>query len=206
VDKYSVACVSITFEGSKDEVHFQKSSIQNLCSKYGGVLAGERAGKAGYDLTFAIAYLRDFAMTYGCMGESFETFVPWSKVEDLINETKRCIIKEHNARYLPGEALVSCRVTQLYDDGVCVYFYYLMNFEGVQNPVDVYNEIENAARDEILKRGGSLSHHHGVGKLRGKWMETVNSTEVHDIFANLKKGIDPKNIFGARNGTFFENE
>ena len=44
-DKNTVACVSITFEGSKDEVHFQKSSIQNLCSKYGGVLAGERAGK-----------------------------------------------------------------------------------------------------------------------------------------------------------------
>jgi len=32
--------------------------------------------------------------------------------------------------------------------------------------VKVYSDIEDGAREEIMKNGGSISHHHGVGKLR----------------------------------------
>ena len=204
LQKETTVSVSITFEGSKVEVRFQQSMIKKLAQKYGGLLVGEDAGKAGYDLTFAIAYLRDFAMNYGCLGESFETFVPWSKVESLITATKNLIIEEHTKRCLIGKPLVSCRITQLYDDGVCVYFYYLMNYTGIENPSEVYSDIEKAAREEILQQGGSLSHHHGVGKIRGRWMHTVHSEEVRSLLKDLKKSIDPSNTFGARNGTFYE--
>lgn len=44
---------------------------------------GASAGKSGYDLTFAIAYLRDFALLFHVLGESFETFVAWSALEGL---------------------------------------------------------------------------------------------------------------------------
>ena len=42
-----------------------------------------------------------------------------------------------------------------------MYFYFGFNYRGVPNPVDVYEQIENSARDEVLANGGSLSHHHG---------------------------------------------
>lgn len=206
LEKYSAVSVSITFEGSNEEVHYQKSRINRFAAKNGGVMTGPSVGQAGYDLTFAIAYLRDFAMSYFCLGESFETFVPWSKLEDLISRTKERVCFEHKKRCLPGEPLVSCRVTQIYDEGACIYFYYLMNYEGVQNPVDMYNEVEHCARDEILRQGGSLSHHHGIGKIRGKWMNMVNSDYANNLFKDIKQGIDPENLFGARNGTFFEAE
>lgn len=45
--------------------------------------------------------------------------------------------------------------------GACVYFYFGFNYRGVANPVEMYEEIENSARDEVLANGGSLSHHHG---------------------------------------------
>jgi len=48
---------------------------------------------------------------------------------------------------------------------VYVYFGFLYD-SSITDPVHVYEEIENAARDEILKNGGCISHHHGVGKLR----------------------------------------
>ena len=67
---------------------------------------------------------------------------------------------------MPGNPIITCRVTQLYDEGVCVYFYFCMNFEGVQSPSSVFAQIELAARKEILFQGGSLSHHHGIGKHR----------------------------------------
>jgi len=201
--KESTVSVSITFEGSLKEVLYQKQIIRTLSQKYDGFLMGESVGRAGYDLTFAIAYLRDFAMTYGCLGESFETFVHWSRLRELISSTKDRIRVEHRNRCLPGEPLISCRITQLYDEGVCVYFYYLMSYEGIYSPTDIYVKIENAAREEILSQGGSLSHHHGVGKIRGKWIEKIHSKDKRQIFKSIKDGMDPNNLFGARNGSSF---
>jgi len=44
--------------------------------------------------------------------------------------------------------------------------YFGFNYDGLKDPVGVYEEAENDARDEIMKCGGSVSHHHGVGKIR----------------------------------------
>jgi len=59
--------------------------------------------------------------------------------------------------------------------------------------------VEEAARDTILKCGGSVSHHHGVGKLRKKWMSETVSPAGLTLLKGLKKAIDPKNIFVAGN-------
>jgi alkyldihydroxyacetonephosphate synthase len=63
----------------------------------------------------------------------------------------------------------------------------------------VYDELEHAARDEILSSGGSISHHHGVGKIRKRWLrETVSETGVEMLRA-IKLQTDPQNIFGCGN-------
>lgn len=62
-----------------------------------------------------------------------------------------------------------------------------------------YEHIENSARDEILACGGSLSHHHGVGKLRSRWYpQTVGEVGV-DLYKAAKQELDPKNIFAVGN-------
>ena len=57
-------CATIAFEGTSDEVKLQKKFVSELASAHGGILAGSKVGKAGYSLTFAIAYIRDFALSY----------------------------------------------------------------------------------------------------------------------------------------------
>ena len=52
---------------------------------------GAENGKRGYLLTYLIAYVRDFAMQHAVIAESFETSVPWSKVESLCTNTKKAI-------------------------------------------------------------------------------------------------------------------
>ena len=199
-------CATITYEGSVDEVKYQQKEVGKISSSYGGVSAGAQIGRAGYDLTFAIAYLRDFAMSYHFLAESFETFVPWSRVEEIIVRTKRRIAEEHRRRFLPGNPIVSSRVTQLYDNGVCVYFYFCMNYEGIKEPSLVYSEIEAAARDEILLCGGSLSHHHGVGKLRAPFMPRVCSDNLRRSLLDVKESFDPHNVFGVQNGLLAPTE
>merc|ERR1739838_961863 len=93
----------------------------------------------------------------------------------VIEATKRKIYSEHKNRALPGTPFVCCRITQLYDDGVCVYFYFCTNICGVADPSDVFSGIERYARQEILDNGGSLSHHHGLGKLRSPFVHQIYS-------------------------------
>eukprot|EP00957_Ditylum_brightwellii_P017591 1325801-Ditylum_brightwellii.AAC.1 len=122
---------------------------------------GASIGASGYVLTFAIAYIRDFALANHIVAESFETFVPWSRCRLICEGVKKDVLKAHRARCLPGNPIISYRVTQLYDEGACVYFYMAMYMKGVNEPSKVYSQLEKEARASILQRGGSLSHHHG---------------------------------------------
>ncbi|EDO44915.1 predicted protein [Nematostella vectensis] len=199
---YDPACLCVAtllFEGTPSEVAIQQKRIYELAAKFNGIPAGEENGKRGYMLTFVIAYLRDFGFEYYFLAESFETSVPWDRVLSLCINVKECINRkcaELGVRYPP---LATCRVTQTYDAGACVYFYFGFNYYGLADPLHVYDAIESAARDEILANGGSLSHHHGVGKLRKKWLPKTVSNVGMEMLKAVKRAIDPKNIFGNGN-------
>ncbi|MBC7544835.1 MAG: FAD-binding oxidoreductase [Candidatus Sericytochromatia bacterium] len=195
-----VAC-TLVFEGSKQEVAEQEAVVYRLAKEVGGMKAGEDNGKRGYTLTYGIAYIRDFVMVHHYIAESFETSVPWSQAMTLAARVKQRIRDEHHARNLPGEPFISCRVTQVYPTGVCIYFYFAFYYKGVANPSQVYHEIENAARDEVLRCGGSLSHHHGIGKLRLPFMNQVLSPAALSWRVAAKKALDPTNVFGCGNLT-----
>jgi alkyldihydroxyacetonephosphate synthase len=87
----------------------------------------------------------------------------------------------------------------VYETGVCVYFYLGFYHKGVEHPAEAFLELERAARDEILQCGGSLSHHHGIGKLRRHFLPRVMSSTALEWSAELKNAIDPANIFGISN-------
>jgi hypothetical protein len=59
--------------------------------------------------------------------------------------------------------------------------------------------LQDEAREEILRNNGSLSHHHGIGKLRKKWVPQMVSPLGVDTLRALKASLDPQNIFAAGN-------
>lgn len=198
-DPRRMAACTLVFEGPRSETRSQQNAVNHLVSKYSGVNAGAENGRRGYEMTYNIAYIRDFAMQHYILAESFETSISWSQVLHLCSRVKARIHEEHKIRHLPGKPLVSCRVTQLYETGVAVYFYFAYYYEGVLEPSKVYKEIEDAAREEIMLAGGSLSHHHGVGKLRTKFLDKAWSNTALEWRRDIKRAIDPNNIFGCGN-------
>ena len=193
-----VAC-TLVFEGTHEEVEQQQKTLYRIAARHGGMKAGSENGRRGYQLTYSIAYIRDFLMNYYIIAESFETSVAWSDALALCNNVKARLQKEYADRKLPGKPFVTARVTQVYRTGVCIYFYFGFYYKGIANPHEVYLELENVARDEILKSGGSLSHHHGVGKLRRAFLPRIMSPAALQWKRELKKGLDPGNLFGAGN-------
>lgn len=198
-DPDKMAACTLVFEGTEAQVRRQEEGVYKLAREHRGMRGGSENGERGYQLTYGIAYIRDFVMQHLILAESFETSLPWSQVLELCERVKARVRREHAARKLPGRPLITCRVTQLYDTGVAVYFYLATSFAGVSEPTHVYGELEHAAREEILAAGGSLSHHHGIGKLRRHFLPQVASQATLALHKQIKQAIDPANIFGARN-------
>lgn len=195
-----MCAATLLFEGNTEqEIREQEKRVYGIAAKFGGLAAGAENGIRGYFLTYMIAYLRDFGFNYSFIAESFETSVPWSNVEQLCTHTKQRIADSAKKYGVQKPPFVSCRVTQTYDTGACVYFYFGFQWRGLSDPVATFTMIEHDARDEILKWGGSVSHHHGIGKLRQEYMPDAVSDLGVDILKRIKHEIDPKNVFGAGN-------
>ena len=198
-DPYKMVACTLVFEGTRSEVEQQQRDLYRIAARHGGMKAGSENGRRGYQLTYSIAYIRDFLMSYYIIAESFETSVSWSDALALCSNVKQRLEEEYKRRKLPGKPFVTARVTQVYRTGVCIYFYFGFYYKGIPNPHEVYLDLENLARDEILKSGGSLSHHHGVGKLRRAFLPRIMSEATLQWKRDLKNSLDPMNVFGAGN-------
>ena len=201
-DPYRMVAATILMEGSQREVAFQKSNIFSLARRFQGLPAGAENGRRGYRLTYAIAYIRDFLADYHVIGETFETSVAWSDVFRMCEAVQQGAREGHREFGLPGRPYVSYRVTQIYHTGVCVYFIYGIYTRGIENAEQVFGRIEHSLREAILENGGSISHHHGVGKLRKDFMKDTLSQTSIELLKNMKQSIDPQNVFGIRNNVF----
>lgn len=114
-DPYKLSVATLLFEGSKEEVEYQEKRLYAIAAKHNGIQGGEANGKRGYLLTFLIAYIRDFVMAYDFIAESMETSVPWNRVLELCQNTKKSIIENAKRLGVKIEPFVTFRVTLLYE-------------------------------------------------------------------------------------------
>jgi alkyldihydroxyacetonephosphate synthase len=75
-DPYKMVACTLVFEGSRAEVEQQQRDLYSIAARHKGMKAGAENGRRGYQLTYSIAYIRDFLMNYYIIAESFETSVP----------------------------------------------------------------------------------------------------------------------------------
>jgi alkyldihydroxyacetonephosphate synthase len=199
-DPAALAACTIVMEGSRREVAMQEHALRRLAKPFRAVWGGAENGRRGYSLTFAIAYLRDFFSRFAIVAESFETSVPWDRIDDVCAAAETALASECAARGVAGRPYLSYRVTQTYHAGVCVYFTMAFSGRGLADAGAVFHDVEQALRQVILDHGGSLSHHHGVGKIRQRFLPQVHSGAGLEVIRAAKRAVDPGNIFGIGNG------
>ncbi|MEC8931563.1 MAG: FAD-binding oxidoreductase, partial [Candidatus Latescibacterota bacterium] len=199
-DPLKMAACTIVMEGTPREVATQRETIFSLASDFGGMSGGASNGRRGYMLTFGIAYIRDFFNQFHIMGETFETSVPWSKIHDVIGAVEKELAQQAQTHTLPRKPYLAYRVTQTYHTGVCIYFTMGFSGKGLQEPDHIYHQVESSLREAILDNGGSLSHHHGIGKIRRSFLPKIQTDASLQLLRETKRSLDPKNVFAIRNG------
>ena len=197
-----MCATTFVMEGTSSEVRYQEKNILALAKKHGGLVGGSGNGKRGYLLTFAIAYVRDFLTDFHIIGETMETTVPWSKIDEVCKAATETLFELHAKHNVPGKPYISYRIPQIYHTGVCIYFMLGMSVKNISHSEDLFGNIEHAIRKVIMEHGGSISHHHGVGKLRKDFMDATLSDSSMELIKDMKSAHDPGNVFGIGNGIF----
>jgi alkyldihydroxyacetonephosphate synthase len=154
---------------------------------------GEREGPGGaWRKRFLEGpYLRDALATLGMVVETFETAITWDRFEDFQANVREATLRAASA--VCGSSLVTCRLTHVYPDGAAPYFTVLSPSKpGSQ--LGQWDEIKAAASEAILAGGGTITHHHAVGRDHRPFYDR----ERPDLFARVLEGakrvLDPRGI------------
>eukprot|EP00923_Selenidium_pygospionis_P055128 GHVN01096120.1.p1 GENE.GHVN01096120.1~~GHVN01096120.1.p1 ORF type:complete len:372 (+),score=37.79 GHVN01096120.1:2211-3326(+) len=199
LDLDEICGCTVLYEGTRSLVDFQKNALEAVFTKHGAISVGGATGRLGYQMTFAIAYIRDFVLDHNFMAESFEMSVPWKHVLKCVEGVRKCVAEDCKRYGVIYQPFITARLTQIYDEGACLYYYICFSAEGLDNPIEVFSAVEHKSRERAMELGASISHHHGVGKLRKDFIaESIGETEL-GILKSIKNSFDSKNVLGCRN-------
>ena len=133
----------------------------------------------------------------GFLFDSIEPSVSWTQCWHMIEAIKATWKQEMAKRKILD--LLALRISQVYNDGACVYLYYGIGPTSDRSQNEVFEEITDVLRKSIKAFGGSLSHHHGIGKKSSKgYPEAVSRVGV-EMFHSIKQKLDPNNVFDVGN-------
>jgi alkyldihydroxyacetonephosphate synthase len=143
-------------------------------------------------------YLRDTFVSCGVLSETFETAITWDRLEEFhatVMETARRVVAEVSGapREGRGAPLVTCRFTHAYPDGVAPYFTVLA--PAVRGgEVEQWDEIKAAVSDAVIEGGGTITHHHAVGRDHRPWYDRQRPAPFAAALRAAKAELDPAAI------------
>jgi alkyldihydroxyacetonephosphate synthase len=198
-----VAC-TLMIEGTKEFNQYTIREIKKLVKQFNGIFGGSENGKAGYNLTHSIAYIRDFVADYGFISETFETSIEWDKISPMTNAV-RDALEEEVSNHIKSTPFFSYRVSQTYNTGVCIYFtfgFYNDPDKTVEEGIEIYHILEKCMRQAMIEYGGSISHHHGIGQIKADELKESNKNEI-ELHKKIKNNFDSKNLFCQNNYLYY---
>ena len=140
-------------------------------------------------------YLRDTFVACGVLAETFETAITWDRFEEFhatVMETTRRVAAEVSGTPSdgPGSPRVSCRLTHVYPDGAAPYFTVLAPaIRGGE--VEQWDEIKAAVSESLIAAGGTITHHHAVGRDHRPWYDRQRPAPFAAALRAAKTELDP---------------
>jgi alkyldihydroxyacetonephosphate synthase len=197
------ALLLLGFEGPHDASGWMVEAIE-LCRDHGGEPREGRGQSEGTpnaaqpaepaasrlwrDSFLRAPYLRDTLIAAGVLAETFETAITWDRFDEFVAG-----VRERTEAALGGEGHVTCRLTHAYPDGAAPYFTVLAPARrGAE--LEQWDEVKAAASEAIVASGGTITHHHAVGRDHRRWYDRQRPDPFADALRAAKRAVDPQGI------------
>ncbi len=190
------AILVLGFEAAEHDVEPSMALALECCADFGGAprprsTGGGEAVGSWREAFLRAPYLRDLFVAMGVLSETFETAITWDRFErfhaDVSERTTAAV------RDACGEGFVTCRFTHVYPDGPAPYYTVLAPARRGEE-LEQWAQVKRAASDAVLAGGGTITHHHAVGRDHRPWYDRQRP----DIFATAlraaKAALDPAGV------------
>jgi len=200
----SAAILVLGFESADHGLDAWIARAAECCRDAGGLLpddalrtredqAAAREGAAGaWRNAFLNApYLRDVLVRACVISETFETAVTWDRFESFhaaVMEATGDALKR-----VCGDGSLSCRFTHVYPDGPAPYYTVLAPGRA-GHELEQWDEIKRAASDALIRHGGTITHHHAVGRDHRPWYDQQRPELFARALRAAKSALDPAGV------------
>jgi len=165
-----------------------------LCRRHGG--EGEPRASSEWRAAFLRApYLRDTFAAMGVLSETFETAITWERLPAFVEQVKGA------AAAALGAGTVTCRLTHAYPDGAAPYFTVLAPVR-LGEEAERWGAVKAAASEAILAAGGTITHHHAVGRDHRPWYDRQRPEPFARALRAVKAELDPRALLNP--GVLFD--
>ncbi len=181
----------LIFEGTDEEAHADNERAAAICRRLGAVTLGEGPARTWFQHRYSVSYRQSPVFRMGAFSDTMEVAAPWSCLAQLYDDVRRALGKH---------VLVMAHLSHAYPDGCSIYF----TFSGVgRDDAEAARIYERAWRDALgaaIAAGGTLSHHHGVGRSKAPRLGEELGLGV-DVIRRIMRACDPARVMNPGNLT-----
>lgn len=182
------ASVVTVYEG--DGIAERRARTSAQLAAAGGISAGEGAAEDWLKGRFDGPYLRDSLLDAGVFCETLETATTWSNLQRLRSAVEAAL--KDGFADAGAKSYLMCHVSHIYPTGASLYFTVLAGIRS--DPLGVWEPVKSRVNDAIIASGGTISHHHAVGRDHAPWLrEEIGETGIR-ILAAIKRELDPVGV------------
>jgi alkyldihydroxyacetonephosphate synthase len=205
------ALLVLGFESTDHPIDEALARALAICAEHGGEAGdGARAdGTSGHGATgtatgggdavgswreafLGAPYVRDALVAMGVLAETFETAITWERFEGFHARVKQSA--EETVREVCGDGgRVTARFTHVYPDGPAVYFTVIAPARRGEE-VEQWAQVKAAVSDAIIAEGGTITHHHAVGRDHRPWYDRQRPQPFAAALAGAKSAVDPQGV------------
>ncbi|MGC1853514.1 MAG: FAD-binding oxidoreductase, partial [Solirubrobacterales bacterium] len=181
----------VGLEGDEESVARRRALTVRALRRGGAAYLGQGAGRSWEHGRFQGPYLRDTLMGMGAMVETLETSHSWSRLEELHTAVGSAIRESLAAQSTPG--LAFCHLSHAYADGASLYFTFISRAKRGEE-IEQWKAVKRAASEAIVATGGTITHHHAVGRDHAPYMEAEVGETGIEVLRAVKERLDPTGI------------
>jgi alkyldihydroxyacetonephosphate synthase len=173
-------------QGPKALVDVEAKAIAEIVRSQGGVAKGEEPVTSWLEHRNNVPDLHSL-LEQGLVVDTIEIAAKWQNLAPLFED----VCREGNA--IEEMIAMSGHVSHCYTQGANIYFTFVATEQDPNKAVALYDRAWNLTMEKTLAHGGTIAHHHGIGRVRKEWLKDELGTS-HALLARLKKAIDPSGI------------
>jgi alkyldihydroxyacetonephosphate synthase len=170
-------------EGDRDYTKLVARKIKAVARRHGAISLTGYAARKWEHTRYTEPFMREDLGDYNILIDTLEAAVTWDNLHRVHQGVRACVKNR-------PVTICMTHASHFYPQGTNLYFIFIVHMKDVEE----FRKFQRGIIDSIQQHGGSLSHHHGVGRMIGPWMERHLGKEQMDVLRALKKHFDPRGI------------